>query len=71
MICRCFGRSFDTAAAGSALRRTAELMVGQPSYDAYAAHLAQAHPEQAPLSRAAFFREREAARFGVSRMRCC
>jgi len=71
MICRCFGHSFDIAAAGSALFRTAELMVGQPSYDTYVAHLADAHPERTPLSRAAFSREREAARFGVGRMRCC
>ena len=71
MICRCFGHSVDVAAAGAALRRTAELMVGQPSYDSYVAHFSEAHPEQKPLSRAAFFRERETARFGQSRMRCC
>lgn len=71
MICRCFGHSFDTAILAARVGQTAALMVGQPDYGAYVAHLAERHPEQAPMDRAAFFREREAARFGVSRMRCC
>ncbi len=71
MICRCFGRNLDIGAFGRALGETAQLMVGQPSYDAYVAHMTVTHPDQEAMSREAFFRDREAARFGTSRMRCC
>ena len=71
MICRCFGRSLDLGAFGRAIGETAQLMVGQPSYDAYVAHIAVSHPDQEPMTRDAFFRNREDARFGVGRMRCC
>jgi uncharacterized short protein YbdD (DUF466 family) len=54
------------------LQETALLMVGQPSYDAYLAHMAERHPEHAPMSRAAFFRDREQARYGGKNGgRCC
>lgn len=53
-------------------RETALLMVGQPSYDAYLAHMAARHPDQAPMSRVAFFRNREQARYGgKGGGRCC
>ena len=54
------------------LRDTARLMIGQPSYDAYCAHMAERHPDQAPMDRAQFFREREQARYGGKGSgRCC
>jgi uncharacterized short protein YbdD (DUF466 family) len=54
------------------LRETARLMVGQPSYDAYCAHMAAHHPDQPVLTRTAFFRNREAARYaGKGGGRCC
>lgn len=54
------------------LRETARLMVGQPSYDAYRAHMAAHHPDQPVLDRTAFFRNREAARYaGKGGGRCC
>jgi uncharacterized short protein YbdD (DUF466 family) len=49
-------------------------MVGQPDYDAYVAHLARNHPGQAAMTRPEFFRNREAARFGMGNnggFRCC
>lgn len=54
------------------LRDTARLMVGQPSYEAYLAHMTTRHPERAPMTRVEFFRDREEARY-VSKGggRCC
>ena len=57
---------------GKDARRTAGLMIGQPDYDAYVAHAAVTHPDQAPLDRTAFFRLHEARRFGEGGgFRCC
>ena len=54
------------------LRDTARLMVGQPSYEAYCAHMAEHHADRPPMSRADFFREREQTRFGSGgNGRCC
>lgn len=54
------------------LRETALLMVGQPSYEAYRAHMAACHPDREPMSRIAFFRDREQARYGAKGGgRCC
>jgi len=39
-------------------------MVGQPDYDAYLAHWSSTHPDQAPMNRREFFRNREDRRFG-------
>jgi len=53
---------------------TARLMVGQPSYEAYLEHMRRLHPDKAPMTRAAFFRDREAARYGGTGrggLRCC
>ncbi|MBK1660108.1 YbdD/YjiX family protein [Paracraurococcus ruber] len=52
---------------------TARLMVGQPSYEAYVAHVARTHPGTEPMTPAAFFRNREAARYGGGGggFRCC
>ncbi len=73
MICRCFGRSFDLGAAGRRVIETANLMVGVPDYDAYVAHMHALHPETPAMPREVFFRERQAARYGVGegRFRCC
>jgi uncharacterized short protein YbdD (DUF466 family) len=49
---------------GRKLRQTAALMVGQPDYDAYLAHWSSTHPDQAPMNRREFFRNREDRRFG-------
>ena len=50
---------------------TARLMVGVGSYSAYREHMANAHPEQEPMSEAQFFRERQQARYGGGQGRCC
>ena len=59
---------------GQRLRQTAALMVGQPDYDVYLAHFALTHPDQAPMDRREFFRNRENSRFGIGNnagLRCC
>lgn len=54
------------------LREAALLMVGQPSYDAYLAHMAAHHPDRRPMTRIEFFRNREQARYGAKGGgRCC
>jgi uncharacterized short protein YbdD (DUF466 family) len=54
------------------LRRMARLMVGVPDYDAYLRHMAAHHPERTPMSRVAFFRDRQEARYGGRNGgRCC
>ncbi|MFT3966728.1 MAG: YbdD/YjiX family protein [Sphingobium sp.] len=61
--------------SGPLLRRLGEmarLMVGQPPYDAYLAHMARHHPHAAPMSRTEYFRNREQARFGgAGGGKCC
>ncbi len=72
MICRCFGRSFDVAALARGVGQTAQLMVGVPDYETYLAHMSANHPDRQPMTRKAFFRERQAARYGAGGgMRCC
>lgn len=53
------------------LAETARLMVGQPDYGAYCRHMATHHPECEPMSKAAFFRDRQQARYGSGGGRCC
>lgn len=54
------------------LRNMLRLMVGQPPYEAYLAHMAQHHPEKTPMTRVEFFRNREQARFGgAGGGKCC
>lgn len=52
---------------------TARLMVGQPSYEAYVEHAKRLHPDRPVMTRAEFFRNREAARYGGGGggLRCC
>jgi uncharacterized short protein YbdD (DUF466 family) len=72
LICRCFGRDFDIAAIGRRVAAAADLMVGVPDYNAYAAHQAATHPDQPVMTQEAFFRERQAKRYGAGRgLRCC
>ena len=52
-------------------RATARLACGVPDYDAYVAHLRRAHPERAVPTYEAFFAERQRARYGAGRSRCC
>ncbi len=68
MICRCFGQTFDLSRARAAL----EVVVGLPDYDRYVAHLRDTHPGLPAMSRDAFFRARQDARFGSGGgLRCC
>lgn len=53
------------------LAESARLAIGVPDYRRYVAHLRAAHPEQAPMDYATFFRARQAARYGPSATRCC
>ncbi len=72
MICRCFGRSLDLALAARRVGQTARAMVGVADYDAYLAHMAANHPDRAAMTREAFFRDRQAARYGGGgTLRCC
>ncbi len=52
-------------------KETARLMCGLPDYDAYVAHVRNAHPDMPVPSYEAFFRERQAARYGRGAARCC
>ena len=61
-----------TARIVRALRDTARLMVGVPSYDAYCAHMAEHHPDREPMSERTFFRNRQDARYGsAGGGKCC
>lgn len=51
--------------------QSARLMVGMPDYDAYVSHMRERHPERVPLTRAAFFRVAQDARYGGRTGRCC
>jgi uncharacterized short protein YbdD (DUF466 family) len=55
----------------AAVRAALRAIVGAPDYGRYLAHMACAHPEITPLSRAAFVRERHAARYDRPGTRCC
>ena len=49
----------------------ARLMVGVPDYDAYVAHLRDAHPDVRPLTRDDFLRAAQDRRYGRGTSRCC
>jgi len=53
------------------LRRAAHLICGVSDYDAYVAHQRAAHPDAPCLDYAAFFRQRQEARYGRGAVRCC
>ena len=53
---------------------TARLMVGVPDYETYVAHRRANHPDQPVMTYEEFFRERQEARYSVSKGRfrgCC
>ncbi len=54
-------------------REALDRLLGLPNYERYLAHMAQAHPDQAPLSRRAFYDEAQRSRYesGADRPRCC
>jgi uncharacterized short protein YbdD (DUF466 family) len=51
--------------------RVLRVVVGAPDYERYAAHMRARHPDQTPLTRDAFARERLAARYDRPGSRCC
>ncbi|MBV8088589.1 MAG: YbdD/YjiX family protein [Alphaproteobacteria bacterium] len=54
--------------------KTARLMVGIPDYQTYVTHRQSNHPGQPVMTYEEFFRERQAARYAVSKDRfrgCC
>jgi len=52
--------------------RVVRAMLGTGDYDAYLRHMGQHHPDRPAMSRAAFFRDRQEARYGGrSGGRCC
>ena len=54
--------------------KTARLMVGVPDYDTYVAHRRAHHPDEPVMSYTEFFRERQNARYTITRDRlkgCC
>lgn len=53
------------------LRTTARLACGVPDYEGYVAHLRRLHPDRPIPSHQEFFAERQAARYGAGRSRCC
>jgi len=59
-VCACFAQ-------------TARLMVGIPDYENYVAHRRKTHPDLPIMTYEEFFRERQQARYGVSKgnFRCC
>ncbi len=57
--------------AGRYMAQSLRLMVGLPDYGSYLEHMQRTHPDQAPMSYEAFFRERQQARYGSATGRCC
>ena len=51
--------------------RVVRAVIGAPDYARYLAHLRAKHPDTTPLSRVAFARERERARYEGTGSRCC
>jgi uncharacterized short protein YbdD (DUF466 family) len=61
----------DDEATRTALRRLAALDYGDDGYSSSTSHMAFTHPDQTPMSYEAFFRERQQARYGSGKGRCC
>jgi uncharacterized short protein YbdD (DUF466 family) len=59
------------ASAWRLARQTARRAIGVPDYDAYVAHCRAHHPDRAVMDYAAFFAERQAARYRGTGGRCC
>jgi len=65
-------------APGSRLRRLVRVAgrtfgqaIGLPDYEAYLAHRRAIHSEEPVMSREAFYRNRQEARFSSGQGRCC
>jgi len=73
VICRLCDLSPGIRLFGRRLKQTANLMVGMPDYDTYAAHRALTHPDLPLMTREEFFRDRQARRYGAGGggLRCC
>ena len=52
-------------------RQSARSVIGVPDYDNYLRHCREHHPERPPMDYAAFFAERQAARYRGTGGRCC
>ncbi|MDH0868269.1 YbdD/YjiX family protein [Mitsuaria sp. GD03876] len=61
----------DLLQAGRYMARGVRQQLIGADYGAYLAHMARTHPDQAPLSYEAFFRERQEARYNARTGRCC
>jgi uncharacterized short protein YbdD (DUF466 family) len=64
----------DLSRMGKYLGQAARMLVGMPDYESYLEHMRGKHPDQPPMSREAFFRERQDARYGGGKdrpIRCC
>ena len=54
------------------LQEAARLMIGLPDYDRYCRHVRRSHPGQQPMTRIAFFRDRQQQRYaGRGGGKCC
>ena len=51
--------------------RAARLVAGAPDYERYLAHVRRCHPQAVPLTRDAYARDRERARYDRPGARCC
>lgn len=51
--------------------RAARLVAGAPDYERYLAHVRRRHPQAVPLTRDAYARDRERARYDRPGARCC
>jgi uncharacterized short protein YbdD (DUF466 family) len=51
--------------------RTFGQLIGLPDYEAYLAHRRANHPDEPLMSREAFYRNRQEARFSNGQGRCC
>ncbi len=51
--------------------QTGRLCCGVPDYDVYVRHLRERHPDRPVPTYAAFFRDRQVARYGGMGGRCC
>ena len=64
-------RSRDETAGRPGLAAVLHRIIGAPDYERYVQHMRTAHPDQPPLSREEFARERLEARYSRPGARCC
>jgi uncharacterized short protein YbdD (DUF466 family) len=61
----------EAGQAATTLRSISHVVCGAGDYDAYVRHRQAVHPNQPYLSREAFLRARQRARYGAGTARCC